>query len=348
MADRPKDTVDALRYPTAWGGHVSDRPEPDLEDIKMDLLHERCPKCNLNWRLFSPAQINGLPLVRCVECKSVYAEDGSEWHADYPADAAVETLANELGALWARTAGSINDAMRVIARHVLAARQPKPEDLERIKVVIADARTAWGRSGNDALHFDEYVARAILALYPSPPNHATEIERLTTHVRELEALTVEPTSASDRLAAQPPGTIPFEGRRHCSVCLGVTPRTCDASDCPRNLTTIHLGEGLTEAQEGWSAVAKINGANEAERAADALGSVNWFDTFEGSDTWSHIHGRLADMAAALRASATPRPEAVDWVKRAEEHRRKDGHAAAKAIMAGLREQIAALRAAGGV
>jgi hypothetical protein len=32
MADRPKDTNDAIRYPTAWGGHVLDRPEPDLED----------------------------------------------------------------------------------------------------------------------------------------------------------------------------------------------------------------------------------------------------------------------------------------------------------------------------
>jgi hypothetical protein len=31
MADRPKDIIDALRYPDAWAGHVLDRPEPDLE-----------------------------------------------------------------------------------------------------------------------------------------------------------------------------------------------------------------------------------------------------------------------------------------------------------------------------
>jgi hypothetical protein len=33
MTTRLKDTVDALRYPTAWAGHVLDRPEPDLEDV---------------------------------------------------------------------------------------------------------------------------------------------------------------------------------------------------------------------------------------------------------------------------------------------------------------------------
>lgn len=38
----------------------------------------RCPGCNLNWRLFPPAQIHGLPMVRCVECKRVYDEDGNE------------------------------------------------------------------------------------------------------------------------------------------------------------------------------------------------------------------------------------------------------------------------------
>lgn len=39
----------------------------------------RCPNCHLNWWLFPPAHIHGLPMIRCVECKRVYDEaTGSE------------------------------------------------------------------------------------------------------------------------------------------------------------------------------------------------------------------------------------------------------------------------------
>lgn len=33
MTTNPKDTIDTVRYPDAWCGHVLDRPEPDLEDV---------------------------------------------------------------------------------------------------------------------------------------------------------------------------------------------------------------------------------------------------------------------------------------------------------------------------
>jgi DNA-directed RNA polymerase subunit RPC12/RpoP len=35
----------------------------------------RCPECFLNWWLFPPVAINGQPLVRCIECKTVYPEE---------------------------------------------------------------------------------------------------------------------------------------------------------------------------------------------------------------------------------------------------------------------------------
>jgi hypothetical protein len=38
MTTRPKDTVDAIRYPDAWAGYVLDRPEPYLE-TKMNDKH---------------------------------------------------------------------------------------------------------------------------------------------------------------------------------------------------------------------------------------------------------------------------------------------------------------------
>lgn len=37
MTTNPKDTDDAVRYPDAWGGHVLDRPEPDLEMKMTDI-----------------------------------------------------------------------------------------------------------------------------------------------------------------------------------------------------------------------------------------------------------------------------------------------------------------------
>lgn len=42
----------------------------------------RCPDCNLNWWLFPPAHIHGLPMVRCVECKRVYDEDAVIWTSE--------------------------------------------------------------------------------------------------------------------------------------------------------------------------------------------------------------------------------------------------------------------------
>jgi hypothetical protein len=65
--------------PPTWCDLALERPFPDLE---MKMKDERCPACNLNWRLFPPAQISGLPMVRCVECKRVYDEDGSETNGD--------------------------------------------------------------------------------------------------------------------------------------------------------------------------------------------------------------------------------------------------------------------------
>jgi ribosomal protein S27E len=41
----------------------------------------RCPGCNRNWWLFQPVQIHGSTHVRCIECKRVYSEDGSEINA---------------------------------------------------------------------------------------------------------------------------------------------------------------------------------------------------------------------------------------------------------------------------
>lgn len=38
------------------------------------LMDKRCPDCNLNWWLFPPAHIHGLPMVRCIECKRYYDE----------------------------------------------------------------------------------------------------------------------------------------------------------------------------------------------------------------------------------------------------------------------------------
>ena len=46
-------------------------------------MDRQCPGCSLNWCLYPPAHIYGLPMVRCVECKRVYDEaTGSEVNAD--------------------------------------------------------------------------------------------------------------------------------------------------------------------------------------------------------------------------------------------------------------------------
>jgi hypothetical protein len=57
---------------TDAAGEATERLFPDLEKT----MNERCPSCRLNWRLFPPAQISGLPMVRCIECKCVYDENG--------------------------------------------------------------------------------------------------------------------------------------------------------------------------------------------------------------------------------------------------------------------------------
>lgn len=38
-------------------------------------MSRQCPDCNLNWWLFPPSHVHGLPMVRCIECKRVYDED---------------------------------------------------------------------------------------------------------------------------------------------------------------------------------------------------------------------------------------------------------------------------------
>lgn len=108
--------------------------------------------------------------------------------------------------------------------------------------------------------------------------------------------------------------------------------------------TIRLGEGLTEAQEGWSAEQKKAQAHKADAAADAVMNIGWFEMTD-QDAWSQIYGRLQNHASSLRTSATPKPEAVDWVKQMDQWRR-DGEAdyAFDTIIEGLCDQIAALRA----
>ena len=45
------------------------------------LISRECPDCRLNWWLFPPVHIHGLPMVRCIECKRVY-DEGSDAHAE--------------------------------------------------------------------------------------------------------------------------------------------------------------------------------------------------------------------------------------------------------------------------
>lgn len=53
-------------------------PRQHSADVTI-LWDRRCPECNLNWCLFPPVHIHGLPMVRCIECKCVYDEaTGSE------------------------------------------------------------------------------------------------------------------------------------------------------------------------------------------------------------------------------------------------------------------------------
>jgi hypothetical protein len=253
-----------------------------------------------------------------------------------PADAAVEALFTEIRDVWVSTPGTMADALRAIVRHVLT-RQPKSEitgetgetigkianlraRLDEAKIRIAAltrqpkpedvdrlAEVLQNTVGPNARLTWSDFARAILALYPAPPDYAAEIERLTARVRELEALTVEP----------PVGTI-------------------------------RLGDGLTEAQKAMSVRSKLNDADRISQAVDCLvRSFMWEDTLEGPLVWERITTRLSDVANALRASATPKPEAVDWVKIVEEcHHNGWADWDRATVINGLCEQIAALRAAG--
>lgn len=113
--------------------------------------------------------------------------------------------------------------------------------------------------------------------------------------------------------------------------------------------SISLGEGLTEAQAGWSAGTKTDVADRMVSACHALNALpGWGSMVEGYEAWLAIRDRLYDYADTLRASAAPKAEPVDWVKIAKDHMAYVGPSpGADAIMNGLCEQIAALRAKGG-
>jgi hypothetical protein len=120
--------------------------------------------------------------------------------------------------------------------------------------------------------------------------------------------------------------------------------------------TIRLGEGLTEAQEGWAAQIKLCEAENLDDIGNAMKRFVWRHTVQGFDYWRDVYINVERIAAALRASATPKPEAVDWVKIARDYMdNRAGNYVSETIIEGLCgkidglcEQIAALRAAGGV
>lgn len=73
--------------------------------------------------------------------------------------------------------------------------------------------------------------------------------------------------------------------------------------------TIRLGEGLTAEQEAWKPEGKVFQAQGMERAADALNGFLWAPLEENGYAIKRLREWLKDTAAALRASATPKPAA---------------------------------------
>jgi hypothetical protein len=76
--------------------------------------------------------------------------------------------------------------------------------------------------------------------------------------------------------------------------------------------TIVCGEGLTAEQEAWPADTKLEEADTLNKLSNDMGGFKWRVTQEGREFWIDVSLRLATMAAALRASAAPKPpEPVD-------------------------------------
>lgn len=55
-------------------------------------------------------------------------------------NAAVKALADEMLGIYLETSGTTADGMIAVARHVLAGRQPKLEDVEDVHGVIVNAK----------------------------------------------------------------------------------------------------------------------------------------------------------------------------------------------------------------
>jgi hypothetical protein len=99
-------------------------------------------------------------------------------------DTAVEAIVTRAWREW-KASNYYGTLPHFAVKLALSTLKPKPEDVKRLAEImkgihIPGLQPSWPD-----------IARAILALYPTPPDHA-EIECLRTRVRELEALTVEP------------------------------------------------------------------------------------------------------------------------------------------------------------
>lgn len=243
-----------------------------------------------------------------------------------------DQLASECVKIYYATTGRPATAMRAALEFAFGHREPDAG--------VTDAADA-------SIEFRIATALAQRNAYKGELDIATaRIAELEANVAVLEASGKTLGDAYTRLMTRIPSALsPSPGE---SV-WAATEAALDRALSEPPVGTIRLGEGLTEAQEGWSAERKTQVAATMDNLREIVEGFSWDQTTQGFDFWRNVHISATGMTESLRASAAPKVEAVDWVKAAEECLSHNGPGYDRdAIMTGLCEQIAALRAKGGV